>query len=203
MPRRNSATCGTPRASTMFSSTARYSRARSLAMAEGSRSSTGSACTHSASPVPGTPAPTIALESPRITRASTPVRVWPSSSILATVPTRAYPVSVFGTKSRVRSSVERGGLGGGASLVGLDREGDDHAGQHDPGRQRQQGQQLCVDIRGLDLRHPSFSGAGSALVPPAERSMSGGYSRLVMVITWTPATPLSRRDDDRRSQSVV
>ena len=62
----------------------------------------------------------------------------------------------------------RGGVGGGASLVGLDREGDDHAGQHDPGRQRQQGQQVCVDIRHLA---PSFSGSGSGRSTTSERSI--------------------------------
>ncbi len=89
IPRRNSATPGTPRASTMFSMTARYSRASWVARSVAAGSSTGSTWTHVARPVPGTPSPTIARCRPRMTSASVPLRRRPTSSTWATVPMRA------------------------------------------------------------------------------------------------------------------
>ena len=89
IPRRNSATCGMPRDSTMFSRVARYSRANSMACGDGWPSWMGSICTQVAEPVPGTPTPTTPRCRPRITTASAPPRTRPSSSTLAIVPTRA------------------------------------------------------------------------------------------------------------------
>ena len=60
--------------------------------------------TQTASPVPGTPTPTTARWRPRITSASVPLRSAPTSSIVATVPTRAYRPSARGTSSSRRST---------------------------------------------------------------------------------------------------
>src|SRR2546427_549937 len=105
-PRRNSATAGTPRASTMLSIVARYSRASVSARSDAGSSATGSSWTQVASPVPATPTPIDARPSPRITKASVPPRIRPRSSIFAMVPTRAYRPSSRGTSTSRRSSSE-------------------------------------------------------------------------------------------------
>ena len=89
-----------PRLSRMFSSTARYSRASSLAAGVGSGSSRGSASTHRASPVPGTPVPMVARRSPRMTTACRPPGRSPSSMTSAMTPTAAKRPSMWGTSSR-------------------------------------------------------------------------------------------------------
>ena len=100
MPRRNSPTCGTPRASTMFSIVTRYSRASSRARGvDSSGSGRRSTSTQIASPVPGTPRLTTARCSPRITSASSPFWSRPTSSTLATVPTCAKRWPIRGTSN--------------------------------------------------------------------------------------------------------
>ncbi len=50
--------------------------------------------------------------------------------------------------------IGRGGsLGGRVRLIGLEREGDDHAGQHDPGRQWKQGKNQLIDLRCVRIGH--------------------------------------------------
>ena len=73
----------------MPSIVARYSRARARVRSVAGSSSTGSTWTQVASPVPGTPTPTSARRTPRITIASVPPRRLPMSSIFPIVPTRA------------------------------------------------------------------------------------------------------------------
>ena len=89
MPRSSSATWAAPRASRMFSTTARYSRASCMARSLAGGSSIGSTSTQVAVPVPATPAPMRARCRPRTTTASWPLGSSPAFSILATVPTVA------------------------------------------------------------------------------------------------------------------
>ena len=109
-------------------------------------SSTGSTWTQVASPVPGTPMPTAARRRPRITRASMPLRRLPMSSILAD---RAD------ARRSGRPGAARAGAGArrpaaastaARASADLEREGDDHPGQHDAGGQGQQGKGKGVDL---------------------------------------------------------
>ena len=104
--RRAAAMRPAPRLCKMFSSTARYSRASSLAAGVGSGSTTGSASTHRASPVPGTPVPMVARPSPRRATAGRPPGRSPSSMTSAITPTAAKRPSMWGT-SRSRPPAER------------------------------------------------------------------------------------------------
>ena len=95
-----------PRECRMFSSTARYSRASSWAAWVGSGSVSGSASTHRASPVPGTPVPMTARPSPRMATAGRPPGRSPSSITSEITPTLAKRPSMWGTSNR-RPPAER------------------------------------------------------------------------------------------------
>ena len=53
-----------------------------------------------------------------------------------------------------------GGLGGGVGLVGLERERDDHAGQHDPGGQWKQRKDQLIDLWRVRVGHLVVSSDG-------------------------------------------
>ena len=78
---------------------------------------------------------------------------------------RVATVHLGDQQHRALGGIARG-LGGGASFVGFQGQGDDHAGQDDPGGEGQQGQDVDVDVGHIGA---SFSGdqVGSTRVPPA------------------------------------
>ena len=120
-----------PRVCRMFSSTARYSRASSLAAGVGSGSSSGSASTHRASPVPGTPG---ADDGAAVTadghggQAAGQVALLHHLGDHADAGEAALDVG----HEQQAPTGGAGGLDGGPGLIGLERHGEDHPGQHHP-----------------------------------------------------------------------
>src|SRR3984885_11796794 len=86
-----------PRECRMFSSTARYSRASSVAAGEAGGSTMVSAWTQRAWLVPGTAGPMAARSTPRTTTAFMPPGSSPVSTTSATTPTSEYRPSMWGT----------------------------------------------------------------------------------------------------------
>ena len=126
-----------PRLCKMFSSTARYSRASSLTAGVGSTSLRGSASTQRASPVPGTPVPMVARCATLDGHGGQPAG---QVALLHDVGDHADAGEAALDVGHQQQATARGpgGLDGGPRLVRLERHGENHPWQHDPGLEGEQ-----------------------------------------------------------------